>query len=133
MGSCPDIQAIIAQLAVSYENSIDMQLDMVENLAQVARARLAQQAAETLSKTLGSDLSEEIARKQAKLESVFLMQWHKETLIREACSFITYQNHGVVTTTCATLLKDPSLSTQDLISHNFADDICQCPTCTRID
>ena len=91
MGTCPDIQPVIAMLETAYENSLDMQLEMVENLAQVARGRLAQQASETLSQTLGSDLDEQIKEKVAKIESVFLMQFHKETLIREACSYLTYQ------------------------------------------
>ena len=67
------------------------------------------------------------------MNSVFVMQEHKENLIRDACHYITYQRHGVEDPECTKLLANPSLDTAKLISYDYDADMCGCPTCTRFD
>ena len=69
----------------------------------------------------------------AKLDSTFLMQVHKENLIRDACNYLTYLNRGDVEEECVKMLANPGLSTAKLKSMDFRKDMCNCPTCTNYD
>ena len=93
MGVCPEILPTIEILMSLYESSMEEQDNMAASLVSLARARIAQQKAEDLSQLLRSNLDELMARETAKMDATFLIQAHKETLIREACHFITYVNH----------------------------------------
>ena len=120
-------------LTSHYESSLETQLEMVESLAQIARTTIAQQKAEALSKTLGTSLDDQINQHVAKVESVLLMQMHKETLIREACSYITYMNHGTEEEACTELLANPNFDAGRLISYNYENNMCECSSCTQDD
>ena len=133
MGECPEILPLIEVLMSLYESSEEEQNNMVEGLVRVARESVAQLKAVSLSELLNSNLDEMITREVAKIDSVFAMQVHKETLIREACSYITYQNHGVEEEECKILLSNPSLDVGPLISYDYDKDMCSCLTCEPFD
>ena len=48
------------------------------------------------------------------------MQKHKEKLVRDACHFMTYYNHGIQRDECTKMLKNPQSKADKLIS--FKDD-----------
>ena len=60
MGTCPEIQPHIAVLISAYATSFDEQGAIQQALGRAARATLAQQKAQSLSETLGSNLDEMI-------------------------------------------------------------------------
>ena len=108
-------------------------MQMAESLAQIARARIAEEKAKSLGMVLRSNLGDDIRRKTSMLDSIFLLQVHKEALIADACSYITYVQHGKVEDACTKLLENPSLDAGKLISFNYKKDMCDCSSCTRFE
>ena len=133
LGACPQTLPLLDVLTSSYESSLQMQFDMVEGLAQIARATIAKQGAISLSKTLGSNLDKTLNLEIAKMESRCLLQLHREDLVREACSYITYAKHGAEIGACANLKENPDPDLGDLISYNYHNDMCKCSGCTTIE
>ena len=62
----------------------------------------------------------------AKLESSVLMQEHLEGLIRDACHYVTYKNHGKEDEVCTMLLRNPMLDVGRLKALHFDKDMCEC-------
>ena len=65
------------------------------------------------------------------MDATFLMQSHKETLVTEACQYITYLNRGIEEPECTELLKNPNLDVGKLISYDYKKDMCTCSTCQQ--
>jgi len=133
LGACPKVQTNLEVVTSLYDVILEKEEEMIKSTAQVARARVAQEGANALSEVLGDNLSEEVTRQVAKWDSLFLLQTYKETLIKRACDYITYRNHGEEEKTCTNLIKNPSLDAAELISFNYKADMCACSTCSVAD
>ena len=67
------------------------------------------------------------------MDATFLMQSQKETLVTEACQYITYLNRGHEIPECTTLLQDPNKDVGKLIGFDYKKDMCTCPTCQQFE
>ena len=61
------------------------------------------------------------------MNAAFLMQVHREALIKDACHYITYTNHGQELPVCTELLANPSLDAGRLTSYKgfTTEDMCK--------
>ena len=77
-----------------------------------------------LGNTKFSALDQKIDQEIARLNSKFLLQSHKETLIKDACSYITYKNHGKEEPVCTELMENPYKDASRLTAYKFDTDMC---------
>ena len=68
----------------------------------------------------------DLERSMVQWNSFLLLRLQRETIVKEACNYITYQNHGTQTQQCIVLLDNPYMPATYLTTHKYDLDMCDC-------
>ena len=122
---CPELQQNVEVLKALLESQADVQFDIMDSFADIARAKVAERSARELSKVFGRGSMEVLQGAVATKNSLVVYQTHKTQLINDACDTIKYMNYGVEQSFCDTARKNTDGDIGHLVSYNYEQDI-QC-------
>ena len=118
-----DLQIMMSQ----YEHIADLQLEVMESFAQMARARVAAEGARNLGNVLKSNLNDQLIRKITQWDILFQLRQRKINIIRLTCDQISYMNGGKYSTLCENLILNPDLDASVLRNTDINEDKCRSP------
>ena len=136
-GSCINAKTDVERLLATYDEMYDFQFDLMEAMAEFARATVSMKSAQEISATISQKIAavEEDQNRKTKEFSVRLYalqliaanKAHMGTLVRDACNLIEYKNAGTSTEFCKDLklTSDPSSTSYDsLVAFDYTQDMC---------
>ena len=124
---CPVIRQKVEIMKDLLTDLKDVQLDIMDAFADMARAKVSELAARKLSQVIGQSSMDILLSKVAEKQSQVLFQLHRAALINTACDTIKYMKFGVEQDHCAYLRKNTFGDVQMLIGFEYRDENAMCP------
>nr|XP_012560350.2 uncharacterized protein LOC105846302 [Hydra vulgaris] len=127
-GLCPNAKVTAPVLISLYQEVITQEVTIMESFSKFVRATIAKDAANKLSTSIKGSSSNQLYKFLTKYEALHLIRYHKIILIRNACNYLTYMNHGVEKPVCTDLLENPS-GDPGILINTVPTAMCQCQNC----
>ena len=127
-GHCSNAKPTASKLVALYTEISTQETAIMDSFSKFARANIAQIAANKLSISMKGTSGDQLRKLLTKYEALHVIRYHKVTLIKNACDYITYLNHGVEKQVCKDLLENPSGDPGALIA-TVPISMCECSTC----
>ena len=127
-GLCPNAKETAAVLVALYQEIASQETAIMDSFSKFVRATIAEDAANKLSNSMKGSSSDQLQSLLTKYEALHLIRYHKLIIIKNACNYLTYMNHGVEKPVCTELLENPSGDPGTLI-NTVPVDMCKCPNC----
>lgn len=128
-GRCPRIKSKLEQVKIMYVKLAEVQKQILNTFATIARASIAENGAESLVHVLNTNLQNQLERNITQWRSLLLLRFHKVMLIQNLCDYIFYMNHGEEDQVCKKMRANPDNDPALLIHYNQDKDMCDCNTC----
>ena len=125
--TCYNTKTDIQVMMSHYEHIADLQLEVMESFAQMARAKVAAIGAKNLGEVLKSNLNDRLIRAITQWDILFRLRARKISIIRLACDQLAYMNGGKHSTLCENLLQNPDLDAFVLMNTDMREDKCKSP------
>ncbi|XP_065664621.1 uncharacterized protein LOC105846303 isoform X2 [Hydra vulgaris] len=127
-GLCPNAKVTAPVLISLYQEVATQELTILENFSKYVRATIAKDAANKLSTSMKSSSSNQLYKLLTKYEALYLIRYHKIIIIKNACNYLTYMNHGIEKPVCTDLLENPS-GDPGILINTVPTPMCQCRNC----
>ena len=122
--TCYNTKTDIQIMMSHYEHIADLQLEVMETFAEIARANVAAIGAKNLGEVVKSNLNDQLIRITTQWDILFRLRMRKISIIRLACDQLAYMNGGNYSKLCDNLLQNPDLDVAVLMNTDMREDKC---------
>ncbi|XP_065663812.1 uncharacterized protein LOC136085897 [Hydra vulgaris] len=127
-GLCPNVKVTAPVLISLYQEVATQEETIMESFSKFVRATIAKDAANKLSTSIKGSSSNQLYKLLTKYEALHLIRYHKIIIIKNACNYLTYMNHGIEKPVCTDLLENPS-GDPGILINTVPTAMCQCRNC----